>query len=40
MEEKTLVEEAQRGDRHAFEAIVKAYEKKVFHLAYLSLIHI
>jgi len=34
MEEKTLVEEAQRGDREAFEAIVKTYEKKVFHLAY------
>lgn len=34
MEEKALVEEAQRGDREAFEAIVKTYEKKVFHLAY------
>jgi RNA polymerase sigma-70 factor (ECF subfamily) len=34
MEEKTLVEEAQGGDRGAFEAIVKTYEKKVFHLAY------
>ena len=34
MEEKTLVEEAQRGGREAFEVIVKTYEKKVFHLAY------
>ena len=34
MEDKALIEEAQRGGREAFEAIVKRYEKKVFHLAY------
>ena len=34
MEDKALIEEAQHGDREAFEAIVKRYEKKVFHLAY------
>jgi len=34
MEEKTLVEQARQGSHEAFEAIVKRYEKKVFHLAY------
>lgn len=34
MEDKALIVEAQRGGREAFEAIVKRYEKKVFHLAY------
>ena len=34
MEDKALIEEAQRGGREAFETIVKRYEKKVFHLAY------
>ena len=34
MEDKALIEEAQRGGHEAFEAIVKRYEKKVFHLAY------
>ena len=34
MEDKALIEEAQRGGREAFEAIVKRYEKKVFHLAF------
>jgi RNA polymerase sigma-70 factor (ECF subfamily) len=34
MDDKTLVESAQRGDREAFEALVKKYEAKVYHLAY------
>jgi RNA polymerase sigma-70 factor (ECF subfamily) len=34
MEDKALIEEARRGSHEAFEAIVKRYEKKVFHLAY------
>jgi len=34
MEDKALIEEARNGSHEAFEAIVKRYEKKVFHLAY------
>ena len=34
MEDRLLVEEAQRGDRAAFEALVKRYETKVIRLAY------
>jgi len=34
MEDKALIEKARDGDRAAFEAIVKRYENKVFHLAY------
>jgi len=33
MTEKELVLAAQRGDDSAFEALVQAYEKKVYHLA-------
>jgi RNA polymerase sigma-70 factor (ECF subfamily) len=34
MEEKELVERACRGDRDAFETLVRRYEAKVYHLAY------
>ena len=34
MDDKSLVESARRGDRGAFEALVKRYEAKVYHLAY------
>ena len=34
MDDKALVESARRGDRGAFEALVKMYEAKVYHLAY------
>jgi RNA polymerase sigma-70 factor (ECF subfamily) len=34
MEDTSLVEQAQHGSRDAFEALVKRYERKVFHLAY------
>jgi RNA polymerase sigma-70 factor, ECF subfamily len=34
MDDKTLVENARRGDRGAFETLVKKYEAKVYHLAY------
>ncbi len=34
MEDRLLVEDAQRGDRGAFEALVKRYETKVIRLAY------
>jgi len=34
MDEKTIVEEARRGSREAFEELVKMYNPKVFHLAY------
>jgi RNA polymerase sigma-70 factor (ECF subfamily) len=34
MEDNKLVDQAQKGDREAFELIVKRYEQKVFHLAY------
>jgi len=34
MDDRTLVESARQGDRAAFEALVKRYEDKVFHLAY------
>jgi RNA polymerase sigma-70 factor (ECF subfamily) len=34
MDDRTLVEQARHGSREAFEAIVKKYERKVFHLAY------
>ena len=34
MDDKSLVESARRGDRGAFETLVKRYEAKVYHLAY------
>jgi RNA polymerase sigma-70 factor, ECF subfamily len=34
MDDRTLVESACRGDRSAFEALVKKYETKVYHLAF------
>jgi RNA polymerase sigma-70 factor (ECF subfamily) len=34
MDDRTLVESARRGDRDAFEALVKTYETKVYHLAF------
>ncbi len=34
MEDKELVERARQGDRGAFEALVRKYEAKVYHLAY------
>jgi len=34
MDERTIVEEARRGRRDAFEELVKMYSRKVFHLAY------
>jgi RNA polymerase sigma-70 factor (ECF subfamily) len=34
MDERTIVEEARRGRRDAFEELVKMYSQKVFHLAY------
>jgi len=34
MEDKELVERARQGDRDAFEALVRKYEAKVYHLAY------
>lgn len=34
MEDITLVRQAQRGSRGAFEDLFKRYERKVFHLAY------
>jgi RNA polymerase sigma-70 factor, ECF subfamily len=34
MDDRTLVESASRGDRSAFEALVKEYETKVYHLAF------
>ena len=34
MDDKSLVESARRGDRGAFETLVKKYEAKVYHLAY------
>jgi RNA polymerase sigma-70 factor (ECF subfamily) len=34
MDDNRLIEQAQHGSREAFEAIVKRYERKVFHLAY------
>lgn len=34
MDDKALVESARRGDRGAFEVLVKRYEAKVYHLAY------
>jgi RNA polymerase sigma-70 factor (ECF subfamily) len=34
MDDKILVESARRGDRGAFETLVKRYEAKVYHLAY------
>jgi RNA polymerase sigma-70 factor (ECF subfamily) len=34
MEDTSLVEQAQQGSRDAFEALIKRYERKVFHLAY------
>jgi RNA polymerase sigma-70 factor, ECF subfamily len=34
MDDRTLVESACRGERSAFEALVKKYETKVYHLAF------
>ncbi|MDD8025236.1 MAG: sigma-70 family RNA polymerase sigma factor [Acidobacteriota bacterium] len=34
MDDRTLVESACRGDRSAFEDLVKKYETKVYHLAF------
>jgi RNA polymerase sigma-70 factor (ECF subfamily) len=34
MDDRTLIESAARGDRGAFEALVRKYETKVYHLAF------
>jgi RNA polymerase sigma-70 factor (ECF subfamily) len=34
MDDQSLVADARRGNRDAFESLVKRYERKVFHLAY------
>lgn len=34
MDDRTLIESAARGDRDAFEALVRKYETKVYHLAF------
>lgn len=34
MDDRSLVESALRGDRDAFEALVRKYETKVYHLAF------